>query len=180
MKYTTLGKSTLKVSRICMGCMGLGDPSKGMNKWAVPEEASREIIRYALDQGIALTPYSPLASGRLSRPVGETTKRLELDDYTKFKYDKSQDVDAEIIRRMQELAEKKNVSMTEISLSWILNKVTAPVMGVTKKSNIDGAVKAVELELTQDEMEYLEELYVPHALAGVMAQNGKQKVGDVV
>ena len=52
MVYTKLGKSDLNVSRICMGCMGIGDPSKGMNKWSVPEEESREIIRYALDQGI--------------------------------------------------------------------------------------------------------------------------------
>lgn len=65
-------------------------------------------------------------------------------------------------------------------LYGLLGKVTVPVMGVTKKSNIDGAVKAVELELTQEETDYLEELYVPHALAGVMAQNGKQKAGDVV
>lgn len=53
-------------------------------------------------------------------------------------------------------------------------------MGVTKKSHIDGAVKAVELALTPEETEYLEELYLPHELAGVMAQNGKQKAGDVV
>ena len=78
------------------------------------------------------------------------------------------------------MAENRNVSMTEISLAWLLRKVTAPVIGVTKKSNIDGAVKSLELELTQKEMDYLEDLYVPHALAGVMAQNGKQKVGDVV
>ena len=45
MIYTKLGKSDLNVSRICMGCMDIGDPSKGMNKWSVPEEESREIIR---------------------------------------------------------------------------------------------------------------------------------------
>ena len=138
------------------------------------------MIPFCEDQGIALTPYSPLASGRLCRPAGETTKRLKLDAYARFKYDKSQDADAGIIERVKELAESKNVLMTEISLAWLLRKVTAPVMGVTKKSNIDGAVKAVELELTQEETDYLEELYVPHALAGVMAQNGKQKAGDVV
>lgn len=70
--------------------------------------------------------------------------------------------------------------MTEISLAWLLGKVTAPVMGVTKKSHIDGAVKAVKLSLTPEETAYLEELYIPHELAGVMAQNGKQKAGDVV
>ena len=58
--------------------------------------------------------------------------------------------------------------------------MTAPVVGATKFSHVKGAVRAVELELTQDEIDYLEELYVPHALVGVMAQNGKQKAGNVV
>lgn len=70
--------------------------------------------------------------------------------------------------------------MTEVSLAWLLTKVTSPVVGATKKSHINGAVGAVELTLTKAEIAYLEELYVPHALAGVMAQNGKQKAGNVV
>ena len=71
-------------------------------------------------------------------------------------------------------------SMTEVSLAWLLTKVAAPVVGATKFSHVDGAVKAVELELTDEEIACLEELYVPHALVGVMAQNGKQKAGNVV
>ncbi|MDE6595363.1 MAG: aldo/keto reductase, partial [Oscillospiraceae bacterium] len=90
------------------------------------------------------------------------------------------EADGKIIRRVEELAEKRGVSMTEISLAWLLTKVTSPVVGATKLSHIDGAVKAVDLELTAEEIDYLEELYVPHALAGVMAQNGKQKAGNVV
>ena len=61
--------------------------------------------------------------------------------------------------------------MTEVSLAWLLTKVTAPVVGATKMHHIEGAVKATELELTEDEIRYLEEPYVPHQLAGVMAQN---------
>ena len=61
--------------------------------------------------------------------------------------------------------------MTEVSLAWLLTKVTSPVVGATKLHHIEGAAKAVELELTVDEISYLEEPYVPHALAGVMAQN---------
>ena len=146
----------------------------------IAREEEREMVSFCQDQGIALTPYSPLASGRLSRKPGETTKRYEMDSYARFKYDKSQEADAAIIGRVEELAEKNNVTMTEISLAWLLGKVTAPVMGVTKKSHIDGAVKAVKLSLTPEETAYLEELYIPHELAGVMAQNGKQKAGDVV
>jgi aryl-alcohol dehydrogenase-like predicted oxidoreductase len=70
-----------------------------------------------------------------------------------------------------ELAERHGVTMTEISLAWLLTKVTSPVVGATKLHHIEGAAKAVNLELTGEEIKYLEEPYVPHPLAGVMAQN---------
>lgn len=79
--------------------------------------------------------------------------------------------DGEIIDRVAELAEKHGVTMTEISLAWLLTKVTAPIVGATKIHHIEGAVKAVNLMLTAEELLYLEEAYVPHKLAGVMAQN---------
>lgn len=72
---------------------------------------------------------------------------------------------------MAELAEKHDVSMTEISLAWLLTKVTVPVVGATKLHHIEGAAKAVDMNLTEEEITYLEEPYVPHPLAGVMAQN---------
>lgn len=123
------------------------------------------------EDNIAMTPYSALASGRLARLPGETSKRAEEDSYAKFKYDATKEQDEVIIRRVSELAEKHGVSMTEISLAWLLSKVTAPVVGATKMHHIEGAAKAVDVELTEYEMNYLEEPYVPHSLAGVMAQN---------
>ncbi len=69
------------------------------------------------------------------------------------------------------VAEKRDVSMTEISLAWLLAKVTAPVVGITKLHHIEGAAKAVDVKLSQEETAYLEEPYVPHRLVGVMAQN---------
>ncbi len=146
----------------------------------IAREEEREMTPFCYDQNIALTPYSALASGRLSRLPGETTKRLVEDKYAKFKYDATADADSKIIARVTELAQKYGVSMTEVSLAWLLTKVTSPVVGATKFSHIDGAVKAVGLQLTGEDIAYLEELYVPHALAGVMAQNGKQKGGNVV
>ncbi len=146
----------------------------------IAREEEREMAPFCYDQNIAMTPYSALASGRLSRHPGETTKRLEEDAYAKFKYDKTAEADGRIIARVEELASKHGISMTEVSLAWLLTKVTAPVVGATKVSHVDGAVKAVDLELTDAEIAYLEELYVPHALAGVMVQNGKQKAGNVV
>ena len=76
-----------------------------------------------------------------------------------------------IISRVAELAENRGVSMTEISLAWLLTKVTAPVVGATKLSHVEGMAKAAEICLTKDEITYLDEPYVPHRLVGVMAQN---------
>ena len=134
-------------------------------------EEEREMVPYCQEEGIALTPYSALASGRLARKPGETSARLEKDSYAKFKYDATAQQDGVIISRVAELADKRGVSMTEISLAWLLTKVTSPVVGATKFHHIDGAVKATELQLTDDEIAWLEEPYVPHSLVGVMAQN---------
>lgn len=325
-KYTTLGNSDLKVSKVCLGCMGFGDAQKGMHSWTLPEDKSREIIKYALDNGInffdtamayqggtseeflgraikdfakredvviatkfsprtqkeiddgitgqqhvrncleaslkrlgmdyvdlyilhswdyntpiedyleglheviqegkvryigisncfayqlakanalarakgyeefisiqghynlifreeeremaklcnedniAMTPYSALASGRLAKHPGEQSKRMQEDSYAKGKYDATEKQDRIIIDRVDELAKKRGVTMTEISLAWLMSKVAAPVVGATKVHHIDGAVKATELELTDEEKAYLEEPYQPHALVGMMAQ----------
>ena len=134
-------------------------------------EEEREMARLCAEDNIAMTPYSALAGGRLSKRPGETSKRLEEDSYAKFKYDATAKQDAVIIQRVAELAENRGVSMTEISLAWLLTKVTAPVVGATKLHHIDGAAKAVELTLSPDEIAYLEAEYVPHKLVGVMAQN---------
>ena len=129
------------------------------------------MIPYCDEENIALTPYSALASGRLSRRPDEDSKRLREDNYAKFKYDATKEQDAIIISRVAELADKRNVSMTEIALAWLLTKVTSPVTGATKLSQIEDVAKSVNLVLTEQEISYLEECYVPHPLAGVMAQN---------
>lgn len=327
MQYTRLGNSNLKVSRICMGCMGFGDPNNGMHTWTLPEEESIEIITNGLDNGInffdtaigyqngtseqyvgrairenaardeivvatkflprseedikndvtgqqhihnmvdkslsnlgldyidlyiyhmwdyntplydileglnevieegkvkyigisncfawqlakanaladsegfsrfvsiqghynlifreeeremiplcqadniAITPYSALASGRLSRMPGSESKRLKEDFYADLKYKSSESQDLEIIKRVNELANDYDVSMTEVSLSWLLTKVTSPIVGATKPHHVEGAVNSVELKLTRDDIAYLEEPYVAHDLVGVMADN---------
>jgi len=134
-------------------------------------EEEREMAAFCAEDNIAMTPYSALASGRLSKKPGETSKRLQEDSYAKFKYDATAEVDSKIIARVIELAEKYGVSMTEISLAWLLTKVESPVVGATKFHHIDGAVKATDLKLSDEDIKYLEELYVPHNLVGVMAQN---------
>lgn len=134
-------------------------------------EEEREMARLCLEDNIAMTPYSALAGGRLSKHPGETSKRLKEDSYAHLKYDATADQDNIIINRVAQLADKHGVSMTEISLAWLLTKVAAPVVGATKLHHIEGAAKAVSLALTDNDLTFLEEPYVPHKLVGVMAQN---------
>lgn len=134
-------------------------------------EEEREMAKLCKEDHISMTPYSALAGGRLSKRPGETSKRLQEDSYARLKYDSTVQQDRIIIDRIAHLADKHNVSMTEISLAWLLTKVTAPVVGATKLTHIEGAAKAVDLFLSSEEIAYLEEPYIPHQLVGVMAQN---------
>lgn len=134
-------------------------------------EEEREMIPFCKDQNISITPYSPLAGGRLSKPVGETSKRFLEDQYAKSKYDLTKEQDNIIIERVLELATKKNVTMTEISLAWLLSKGAIPVMGVTKLSHLEGIINTNNIQLTNKEISYLEEPYIPHKLVGVLAEN---------
>lgn len=134
-------------------------------------EEEREMAPFCRLEHIAMTPYSALAGGRLSKHPGETSKRLAEDSYAKLKYDGTAAEDAPIIARAAEIADARGVSMTEVSLAWLLTRVTAPVVGATKAFHVEGMAKAADLSLTAEEISYLDELYVPHPLAGVMAQN---------
>lgn len=131
-------------------------------------EEEREMNRYCHEHGIILTPYSALASGRLARKPDETSKRMQEDRFAMSKYDKTVDLDRVIIERVADLAEKKHVTMTEISLAWLLAKGTVPVVGATKKHHIDGPANAVNITLTEEEIQYLEEAYTAHPVTGTL------------
>lgn len=134
-------------------------------------EEEREMLPLCHEDNIAITPYSSLASGRLARIKNDSSKRAIEDSYAKGKYDTTQEQDSLIIERVNELAIQKGVSMSEISLAWLLTKVTSPVVGATKLAQIENAANAVNITLSDEEIAYLEELYIPHRLVGVMAQN---------
>lgn len=134
-------------------------------------EEEREMIPMCAADNIATTPYSALASGRLSRMPGVDSKRLNEDFYAKLKYDSSQSNDLQIIKRVNEIAQNLEVSMTEVSLAWLETKVTSPIVGPTKMHHVEGAVNSVDLSLSSDDIAYLEEPYVAHELVGVMADN---------
>lgn len=134
-------------------------------------EEECEMFACCEEANIAMTPYSPLASGRLVKAADEVSKRLVTDLYAKKKYDKTAEQDKIIIDRVAALAEKKGLSRIQITIAWLLEKVTAPIFGATKLSHIEDAVSAIGIKLTKEEIAYLEEAYVPHKLVGVMADN---------
>jgi len=131
-------------------------------------EEEREMLPFCKEEGIGVTPYSPLASGRLTRDWSETTLRSETDQVQKTKYDASADADRFIVERVAELAEKHDVPRAHIALAWLLQKesVTAPIVGATKISHLEDAVAALSVSLTPEDVAYLEEPYVPHTIVG--------------
>ena len=133
-------------------------------------ETEREMTGCCIDGNIAMTPYSALASGRLVKDSSETSERLEKDSFAKGKYDKTADVDRIIIERVAEIANKRKMTRIQIALGWLLTKVTSPIIGATKISHVEEAVKAISVQLSDEEIAYVEEPYVPHKLVGVMAK----------
>ena len=123
------------------------------------------------EEKIAVTPYSPLASGRLTRDISaEKTKREETDQTAKGKYDSTMEYDKIIIERVKEIAEKYNRQRAEIALAWLLQKeqVAAPIVGATKFSHIETAVSALDVKLTEEDIKFLEEPYIPHKVMGAL------------
>jgi aryl-alcohol dehydrogenase-like predicted oxidoreductase len=132
-------------------------------------EEEREMVPLCREEKIGLIPYSPLASGRLTREwSSESTLRSETDQIAKGKYDSTSDTDQLVVERVAELAGKHGVPRSQIALAWLLQKVpiTAPIIGATKISHLEEAIRALSVKLTQDEVSYLEELYVPHRVVG--------------
>ncbi|MGG4480497.1 aldo/keto reductase [Paenibacillus sp. CC-CFT742] len=133
-------------------------------------EEEREMLPLCKEEGIGVIPYSPLASGRLTRDWSESTHRSETDQVQKSKYDSTADTDRFIVERVAEIASKHGVPRVHIALAWLLQKqpVTAPIIGATKISHLEHAVAAMDLKLTAEEVTWLEEPYVPHPVVGLI------------
>lgn len=133
-------------------------------------EDERELIPICKEQGVALTPYSPLAAGRLSRTEWNAeTKRNQTDKTAIGKYDSTKDSDIEIVKRVSKIAENKNATMTQIALAWQFAKgVVAPLIGATKAKYFDDAIGSFDIKLTDEEISFLEEQYVPHKIVGAL------------
>lgn len=133
-------------------------------------EEEREMLPLCKEEGIGVIPYSPLASGRLTRDWSESTHRSETDQVQKSKYDSTADTDRFIVERVAEIASKHGVPRVHIALAWLMQKqpVTAPIIGATKISHLEHAVAAMDLKLTAEEVAWLEEPYVPHPVVGLI------------
>ena len=132
-------------------------------------EEEGEMLPLCREEGIGSIPYSPLASGRLTRDwSSEKTMRSETDQIAKGKYDATAEPDRKVVERVAEIAEKHGASRTHIALAWLLQKepVTAPIIGATKISHLEDAIGALSVKLTQEDVIYLEEPYVPHRIVG--------------
>lgn len=123
-------------------------------------EEERDMIPLCLDQGVGLTPYSPLAKGRATRPWGEQTARSSSDNVARA-FDR--DADKPVVDNIGEIARARGVPMARVALAWVLAKpvVSCPIVGATKPNHLADAVAALDLALTEAELTELERHYAP-------------------
>jgi aryl-alcohol dehydrogenase-like predicted oxidoreductase len=123
-------------------------------------EEEREMLPLCADLGVGAIPYSPQGKGRLTRPAGQQTARSSVDDVAKA-FDSPDDVP--VIDAVQQVAEARGVSMAQVAIAWVLKHpvVAAPLVGATKPHHLADAVAALEIRLTDDEIEALESPYRP-------------------
>lgn len=133
-------------------------------------EDERELIPICKQFNVSLTPYSPLAAGRLARSQWHIdTLRSQTDKTAVDKYDSTEKTDMGIVERVSEIAEKHHASMTQIALAWQFAKgITAPIIGATQTKYLDDAVGALQVSLSQDDIDYLQALYIPHRIVGAL------------
>jgi len=132
-------------------------------------EEEREMHPFCLDQGIGVLPWSPMARGKLTRPIGVHTPRQDTDRLVRGgMYSHNVQSDAAIIGAVRRIAEERGVPMAQIALAWVMAQpaVTSPIIGVTKVSHLDDAIAAIDLVLTEDELDELAAPYTPREPEG--------------
>lgn len=139
-------------------------------------EDEREMIPVCRQFDMALTPYSPMASGHLCRPTWDSDSCRSATDATmRNKYDAARDNDMQIVGRVAEVAERHGVPMAQVALAWHWARgVESPIVGCSKPERVDDAVAALDVALTADEVAYLEEPYAAHELVGPAARPGEK------
>ncbi len=141
-------------------------------------EDERELIPICRQMNVSLMPYSPLAAGHLARPQWKSDSLRGRTDRTAMgKYDRMEEQDIRIVERVKEVADRHECRMSQIALAWQWKKgVASPIVGATKAQYLDDAAGALDVELTPQDVDYLEELYVPHPIVGAIDKNPEQGV----
>lgn len=136
-------------------------------------EDERELIPICKQMNVSLIPYSPLAAGHLTRPEWNAdTIRSKTDRVAMGKYDRTEEQDMQIVQRVQKLSERYGVKMSQIALAWHWAKgVASPIIGATKASYLDDAVGALSVKLSNEDISFLEEPYLPHRIVGAIDSN---------
>ena len=131
-------------------------------------EEEREMIPLCIDQGVGLMPWSPLARGRLTRPFGQETERTRTDLSGQSFFKGTEAQDGKVIDVVEQIAQERGIPMAQVALAWVLGKrgVSAPIVGASKVRQLDDAIAALEVRLSEEEVSRLEAPYVPHAISG--------------
>ena len=133
-------------------------------------EEEREMIPLCQDRKVALTPWSPLAGGRLAHPWGTQTARVKIDEVSKWVWDGTNALDKVVVDNVQRLAEAKGLPMSQLALAWMLSKpwITAPIVGTTSIKHVEDAVAALDIVLSPEDIQALEAPYALHPVLGMM------------
>ncbi len=136
-------------------------------------EDEHELIPICRQMNVSLMPYSPLAAGHLARAEWRSDSvRSRTDRVAMGKYDRTEEQDMLIVKRVSELAEKHGCKMSQIAIAWLWAKgVASPIIGATKTAYLDDAAGALDVKLDAEDAAYLEELYVPHPIVGAIDKN---------
>ena len=133
-------------------------------------EDEREMLGLRVSEGIGVTPWSPLARGRLARPWSDVTAtdRAKTDTFAKTLFDKTVDIDKPVIDRVQDVARARGVPAAQIAMAWLLRKpvIMSPIVGATKPYHLEDVVAALSVNLSDEEVTRLEEPYQPHSATG--------------
>lgn len=131
-------------------------------------EEEREMLPLCYQEGVAVIPWSPLARGRLTRPLGETTARLVSDEVGKNLYKESDENDAQIAERLTGVSEELGATRAQVALAWLLSKpgIAAPIIGTSREEQLDELLNAVDITLKPEQIAELETPYKPHAVVG--------------
>jgi aryl-alcohol dehydrogenase-like predicted oxidoreductase len=134
----------------------------------ITREDERELVPLSVDAGIGLTPWSPLARGRLTRDWDATTARSDTDQYGKTLYTQAEESDRAIAAAVAEIAAERGVPRAQVALAWVSGNpaVTAPIVGATRPNHLDDAIASLDLVLSAEERARLEAPYTPRLPEG--------------